>query len=101
MANSTAEIVTFGVNLEATDVSGQNRVRVPNVQRDGSVGELVRGLAAKMGLALKDSQGRDLAYHARLEREGRHLNPAEVVGDALREGDQITLQPDIQAGGIR
>ena len=90
-----------GLNLEASDVSGQNRVRVKNVQRGAAVGELVRGLVAKMGLPAKDSAGRDLAYHARHEREGRHLNPSELVGDTLREGDQVTLQPDIQAGGLR
>ena len=88
-----------GLNLEASDVSGQNRVRVANVRQGAAVGELVRTLVAKMGLSAKDSQGRDLAYHARHEREGRHLNPSELVGDVLREGDQVTLHPDIQAGG--
>ena len=98
MSNTMTNVVPMGVNLEAADVSGQNRVRVPNVQPNMAVGELIRGLVGKMGLASKDPNGRDLAYHARLEREGRHLNPAERVGDALQEGDRITLQPDIQAG---
>jgi hypothetical protein len=34
-----------------------------------------------------------------LEREGRHLNGSETVGDALMEGDELTLTPNIDAGG--
>jgi hypothetical protein len=39
-----------------------------------------------------------LSYQARLEREGRHLNAAERIGDALERGDKLTLQPNIDAG---
>jgi hypothetical protein len=45
--------------------------------------------------------GRPLTYHARLEREGRHLHATEVVGEALQESDRIMLQPTIEAGGSR
>ncbi len=99
MANATAEVIPTGLSLEASDVSGQHRVRVADIRRDTTVGELVRGLVGRMGLPSKDSEGRDVAYHARLEREGRHVHASETVNDALREDDRITLQPDIQAGG--
>ncbi len=99
MATATAEIVPLGLSLEASDVSGQHRVKVVDIRRDSTIGELVRGLVGRMGLPSKDPEGRDVAYHARLEREGRHVHASETVSSALREGDQITLQPDIQAGG--
>jgi hypothetical protein len=44
-------------------------------------------------------EGRPLDYSARLDREGRHLNSSEIVGDALKEGDEIVLTPNIDAGG--
>jgi hypothetical protein len=42
--------------------------------------------------------GRPLTYHARLEREGRHLHASERVGDAVQNGDKVVLQPNIDAG---
>lgn len=100
MANVAAEVVPLGLSLEASDVSGQHRVRVADIRRDSTIGELVRGLVGRMGLPSKDPEGRDVAYHARLEREGRHVHASETVSYALREGDKITLQPDIQAGCV-
>ena len=98
MTNATAEVVPLALSLEASDVSGQHRVKVADIRRDSTIGELVRGLVGRMGLPSKDTEGRDVAYHARLEREGRHVHASETVSHALREGDKITLQPDIQAG---
>ena len=62
MANATAKVVPLGLSLEASDVSGQNRVRVADIRRDTTVGELVRGLVGKMGLPSKNPEGRDVAY---------------------------------------
>ena len=88
------------MSLQACDVSGQKRVNVAGVPGDSSetVGEFVRRLVPKMRLPERDVEGRPLTYHARLEREGRHLNASEVVGDSLQEGDQLVLQPVIMAG---
>jgi hypothetical protein len=66
--------------------------------RDATVGDLVRQLVARMELQDKDPNGATYTYHARLEREGRHLHASEVVGDALKSGDRISLQPNIDAG---
>jgi len=84
--------------LEAADVSGQKLVRVAGVAPDSTVDELMRNLVPKMDLPERDVEGRPLAYHARLEREGRHLHAAEIVGEALEPGDRIVLQPNIMAG---
>jgi hypothetical protein len=86
------------LGLRASDVTGQKTVRASAVPKNFSVSELVQGLIAKMGLARNDADGRPLNYQARLGREGRHLNGAEVVGDALQENDDIVLTPDIDAG---
>ncbi len=86
------------LTLEVSDVSGQKLVRARDVQQDSSVGELIRSVLAKMGLPDRSANGEPYSYQARLEREGRHLNRSERVGDALQPHDKITLQPNIDAG---
>ena len=84
--------------LELRDVTGQKMAKVISVDADVTVGELVNGVLGKMQLPENDPTGRPLTYQARLEREGRHVRDAESVGDALEEGDRLTLQPSINAG---
>jgi hypothetical protein len=86
------------IDLQASDVSGQKLANAKSVPADSTVGELVQGLLVEMKLPRNDVAGRPLSYHARLEREGRHLHASEVVGDALQEQDRIVLQPNIDAG---
>lgn len=92
-------VVLEKMNLRATDVSGQRPFAVKNVRSDSTIGELVRGLVKKMGLAANDSGGRAYSYHALLPREGRHLHSSQLVGEVLREDDKLLISPDIQAGG--
>ena len=87
----------MSVSLQARDVSGQMVANV-SAASDATVGELVHGLLSQMHLPQNDSEGRPLTYHARLEREGRHLHTSETVGEALQHDDKIVLQPNIQAG---
>lgn len=86
------------ISVTVSDVSGQKVFRVPKAPADATVGELIQGLLSQMNLPANDSNGQPLAYQARLEREGRHLNAAERVGDALETGDRLMLQPNIDAG---
>ena len=90
----------LGVGLQVSDVSGQKSFSVSGVPQDSTVGELIQGLLGQMQLPQNDVSGRPLTYHARLEREGRHLHASERVGDALLTGDQLVLQPNIDAGGV-
>ena len=87
-----------GVGLQVMDVSGQKKADVRDVPQDATVGELLQGLLSQMNLPRNDAGGRPLTYHARLEREGRHLLASERVGDALQTGDELVLQPNIDAG---
>ena len=84
--------------LDVTDVSGQKRHTVDELERDATIGALVERLLAEMDLAREDREGRVVTYHARLEREGRHLHASERAGDALQTGDRLVLQPNIDAG---
>jgi len=84
--------------LEISDVSGQKVFSVANAPADGTVGELVHEMLGRMNLPKNDSSGAPLSYQARLDRQGRHLNSSERIGDALEVGDRLTLQPNIDAG---
>ena len=87
------------LEVTATDVTGQKRVHVKKVRMDSTMGELIDELLPGMHLPETDTAGRRLTYHARLEREGRHVHASEVVGDALLPHDTIRLQPNVDAGG--
>ena len=89
---------TMTMGLHVSDISGQKNVRASAVPAHFTIGELVQRLIAKMGLSSTSSSGQKLNYHARLDREGRHLHRAETVGDVLREDDDLVLTPDIDAG---
>ncbi len=85
--------------FEVSDVSGQKVLSVSNVPVDATVGELIQGLVGRMRLPANDAGGRPLTYHARLDREGRHLQGAERVSTAVLPGDRVVLQPNVDAGG--
>lgn len=87
-----------GVSLSVGDVTGQKIFVVANAPSDGTVGELIQDMLGKMSLPQTDSGGHPLQYHARLEREGRHVHASERIGDVLEMGDHLTLQPNIDAG---
>jgi hypothetical protein len=98
MGTTTINERPGSIDLQASDVSGQNLANARGVPADSTVGELVQGLLAQMKLPRNDVAGRPLNYHARLDREGRHLHASEIVGDALQQQDRIVLQPNIDAG---
>ena len=87
--------------LQVSDVTGQKRKSISNIPPDCTVGELVQELLSELQLPKNDGAGRPLQYQARLDREGRHLNGSETVGDALQAGDSVVLTPNIEAGGGR
>jgi hypothetical protein len=84
--------------IRISDVTGQKAVKAPAVPSRLAIGEFVQSLIARMGLARNDVHGRPLKFQAQLAREGRHLRNSEIVGDALRDDDEIVLTPDIDAG---
>ncbi len=86
------------LEIEATDVTGQKSYRVDHIPDEESVAELLIELQSKMGMSTNDVSGRPISYHALHEREGRHLHGTEKVRDALKTGDRIVLQPNIDAG---
>jgi len=86
--------------FEVSDVTGQKVLAVSDVPTDATIGELVRGLIGRMRLPASDTAGRPLTYHARLDREGRHLLGSERVADAVLPGDRVVLQPNVDAGSV-
>lgn len=86
------------LDIFARDVTGQKKFRLTGIPEEASVGELVRGALARMGLGASDHAGEALDYRARLDREGRQLHGSERVGDVLQRDDEIVLTPRIHAG---
>jgi hypothetical protein len=91
----------MGFEVHVRDVSGQKAVDVGNILPNDSVGQMIDQLLVTMSLPPNDPVGRPYSYHMRLEREGRHLNRAERLGDVLQQGDEMVLVPNVDAGGGR
>jgi hypothetical protein len=92
------QVVAFDdLRVRASDVTGQRSEPVP-APRHATVGEWVETLIARLGLKRKDADGNPYVYRPRLEREGRHLNSSEIVGEVLQEDDHVVLQPNVNAG---
>lgn len=96
MQNSTAMELT---GIRVRDAMGQRQFALGIVPRETTVTELVQDIIGKMHLPRNDHSGRPLLWRARLDREGRHLDGREVVGDALQTDDEIELHPTVDAGG--
>jgi hypothetical protein len=98
MATAVLEELDDDLTIEATDVSGERLYTISGIQPDATMGEVVSGLVAEMALPQYDTEGRPIAYRARLEREGRHLHGSETARDALQQADRLVLHPHITAG---
>jgi hypothetical protein len=93
-----AQVATVdALNIRASDVTGQRSEPV-RAHREATIGEWVDSLVSKLGLRRKDGDGNPYAYRPRLEREGRHLNAGEIVGEVLQEDDHVVLHPNVNAG---
>lgn len=92
--------VAAKLNLTARDITGQKEFAVRDLPIDTSVQELVQSLVMRMSLPERDSTGTQQAFHAYLDRDGRHLHASETVGEVLREADEIVIHPDVQAGSM-
>jgi hypothetical protein len=86
------------VRLRIADVSGQKQFQFSRVRADDTVGEVLSRAVLEMNMPQTDVAGRPLVYHARLEREGRHLHTSERIGDAVVTDDNLTILPNIDAG---
>ncbi len=96
MTTTTTAAATL--DFVATDVSGQKKFRATGVPPHATVGEVIKSLLARIGLATENPDGSPITYGARLKREGRNLHGAELAGEALQSGDELQLQPRIHAG---
>ena len=91
----------FVHNITATDLTRQRRVRSGRVPMDSTMGDFVQELLPRLQLPAQDSAGRALIYHARIDRLGRHAHSSELVGEVLVPNDEISLHPNVDAGGAR
>ncbi|MFQ5653992.1 MAG: hypothetical protein ACE5GW_04595 [Planctomycetota bacterium] len=88
-----------GLTLEVADVSQQKKARLSNVPPETTIHELVESVRESLALPRTGTSGSVVRYHARLDRERRHLGGNERVGGALQEGDQLILHPSVDAAG--
>ncbi len=85
------------ISLCVQDMSGQRQVVARDVRRDASWGETLDSLLTTMDLPKNEPAGTG-GWAGHLEREGRHIHPSEIVGDALVDNDTVVLQPEVTAG---
>ena len=98
MTSITNDAMGAGLNLFASDASGQLKLSVSNFPRTARIRDLIKALIPQMGLSGKDSSGRPLDSQAFSKRESCHLRGSDTVEGVLQDGDEISLLPDIQAG---
>jgi len=89
---------TAGISLTASDAAGQRRFAINNIPQEAKVRDLIAALQSQMRLSASDSSGRPVDYQAFNKTDGSHLRGDDTVGAVLREGDEVSLLPDIQAG---
>ncbi len=93
-------IMQSEIELTASSVSRQKRVTLKGVPTDRTVGELLDGVLIKrLQLPRKDSEGRNVNFTLRRERDGVEVRRSDTIGESLRHGDHIVVQPKINAGG--
>jgi hypothetical protein len=95
---STESAVLEPLELEVCDQTEQKVARVRSVDPEVTIDELIAGARQNLELPSQTSAGETLSYHARLEREGRHLLGSEKVGQALRPNDRLVLHHNVDAG---
>jgi hypothetical protein len=92
------EVTRKGITLEISDVSGQKRAIVRDVDPEIPASVLVEQLIHDMREPRHDVEGRPLAYNFLRTRDGLHIRPSERIGTAAQSGDKLVLHPDVEAG---
>jgi hypothetical protein len=85
------------VDVVVSDVTRQRRFRAKNVKGNKTIGELIKGVLPKLGLAARDRNGEPISFRVR-HQNGRNLFPSEKVADAVRSGEEVTLERFTVAG---
>ena len=93
-----SEAVNTGLDLYASDASGQRKFSISNFPRTAKIRDLIKALIPQMGLSSEDTNGRALNYQGFSKRESCHLRGSDTVGKVLQDGDELSVLPDIQAG---
>lgn len=93
-----SEAMSASLALFASDATGQRKFSISDFPSTARIRDLIKALIPQMGLNSRDTAGRELNYQAFSKRENCHLRSSDTVGQALQDGDEISLLPDIQAG---
>jgi hypothetical protein len=86
------------MDLKVSDVSRQRVRTVEDVSTEATASELVEALIQDLNLPKTNPNGQSLTYRALHRREARHLRPTERLGENVRSGDMLVLQPNVDAG---
>jgi hypothetical protein len=89
---------TATLELTVSDVTRQKVREVEGVSTEATAAELVQALIDDLNMPRNDPAGRSLTYRALHRREARHLMPNERIGDSVKSGDWLVLQPNVDAG---
>jgi hypothetical protein len=92
---------TQTMTVSFNHVSAQRQFTARNVSPDATFREVRDRVVDEMGLNTNGGNGSGSgadAWSGLLLREGRHIHPSERIGDAVQDGDQVELAPEIHAG---
>jgi len=81
------------------DVTGARRWEVEAENHQDTVGDLLNGFLSRSRIKTTDSSGREVTFTLRGDDRagGVRLHPSQNLSD-LRDGDELVLQPSVQAG---
>jgi len=97
---STEHLDIETLTIEVSDTTGSKVAEVSDIEGDLMVPDFIDAMVQSLDLPRNDPAGNPVAYRARIDREGRHMDPSKSVREeGIRQRDRIRLEPDnIDAG---
>lgn len=88
------------LTIEVSDTTGSKVAEVSDIESDLMVPDFIDAMVQSLDLPRNDPAGNPVAYRARIDREGRHMDPSRSVREeGIQQHDRIRLEPDnIDAG---
>lgn len=85
------------LSFEVRDISGQKSTTVNDCPPDASISEVIPALLGLMSLPQNDLSG-PITHSLRRDSDGAILHDSDTIGEVVKPGEHLVLQPSIDAG---